>query len=207
MEATFSHTYPASEYDIYNFITDEVRGPWDDDDELKPKIYTIGKAGAIASLDQCKEINPPYKPMFFPSSAVHIAYRENYTLPRLKVELMFRTVISDQTLANYTARDGSKIQFRLDRKGRVSIILDIKQNTIILETSKENYHDGEWHSTSFDIDSSKTDQQTTMNTISFSADKKTRLAPIAHKFTFNGWVNIGFGFTGCMRDVKVLYHL
>ena len=39
-------------------------------------------------------------------------------------------VISDQTLANYTTKlTGERIQFRIDRKGRIALSIDVNDNT------------------------------------------------------------------------------
>ena len=188
-DVTFSQTYPSSYNDWIDFINDE--------DGEEKHLKTVGPIKR-----ECSETDPPYHPLFFPSSAVHIALVENYTIDSLKIEMKFRTVISDQTLANYTTKgdSGSKIQFRIDRKGRISLSFDIGPNTLVFETAKENYHDGEWHSTSFEIDNKVVG---TEYLVKFSADGKTRLSPVSNSFKFNGYVNIGFGFTGCMRDIKV----
>ena len=140
--------------------------------------------------------------MFFPSSAVHISLYENYTIQSLKVGMKFRTVISDQTLANYTTKvTGERIQFRIDRKGRIALSIDINDNTQVIETAKENYHDGEWHSVFFELDNKVTAD--TNYLARFATDGKVRLSTLSSAFTFNGFVHIGFGFTGCMREIKI----
>ena len=109
------------------------------------QFQNVGGIKTIAG-SECEDTTPPYAPLFFPSSAVHIALVQSYEIQSLKIAMKFRTVISDQTLANYTTKvTGERIQFRIDRKGRIALSIDINENTQVIETSKEDYHDGEWH--------------------------------------------------------------
>lgn len=187
-EATFSQVWPEDNAKEINFLGDYA---------FNTKFITVGKV-----TPGCTVISPPYVPSFFPSSAVHIALVQNYTINSLKVGMKFRTVISDQTLANYTTiGTGQRIQFRIDRKGRISLSIDVNDNTQVIETSKENYHDGEWHDVSFEIDNKITTELSYI--AKFSTDGKTRLSTLSSAFSFNGYVHIGFGFTGCFRDLEV----
>ena len=161
---------------------------------------TFMQVGEIKN--ECRPNSPYYAPMFFPSSAVHISLYEAYTIDHFKISMMFRTVISDQTLANYTTKiTGERIQFRIDRKGRIALRIDIKDNTQVIETARENYHDGEWHKVSFEIDNKLTADNSYI--AKFSTDGKIRLSTLSSAFMFNGFVHVGFGFTGCLRDVLI----
>jgi len=153
-------------------------------------------------LSYCEDSIPPYSPLFFPSSAVHIALVDRLNWPSLKVSMMFRTVIAEQTLANFTHwKKKNKVNFGLDRKGRVALTIDLGANTQVIETSKEDYHDSLWHDVSFDVNNKKDtngDYQ-----VKFTVDGKTRYSIISDEFIFDGNLNVGFGFTGCMRNVMV----
>lgn len=188
--ATFSQTWPQDPSKEIDFLTDSSRG------NAMDRFVHFGEI-----LGNCQAPTPEYEPSFFPSSAVHISLLETYSLERLKISIMFRTVISDQTLANYTSiRTGQRIQFRIDRSGRISLSIDIDNNIHIIETSKENYHDGEWHHSYFEINNELQDGRYLAK---FSTDGKTRLSTLSSSFLFNGNVHIGFGYTGCLNDVRI----
>lgn len=185
-EATFSQHWPEDNAKEINFLVSNSR------------MQTIGKF----QTGRCSVSTPPYRPMFFPSSAVHIALLQNYTIQSMKVQLKFRTVVSAQTLTNYTTKGtGERIQLRLDRKGRVTLGVDVDSNMQMIETAKTGYHDGEWHDVSFLLDNQQTEGGA--YTARFTVDGKTRLSMLSENFKFDGYVNIGFGFTGCMRDIKI----
>ena len=190
-DATFSQTWPQESSQQIDFLADGFG------DGVHNRYMKFGDI-----RNECPPITPPYSPMFFPSGAVHISLYENYTIKNLKISLMFRTVISDQTLANYTNKvTGERIQFRIDRKGRISLSIDIEDNTQVIETAKDNYHDGEWHHSSFEIDNKLTSDNTYI--AKFTTDGKMRLSTLSIEFKFNGYVHIGFGFTGCMREIQI----
>lgn len=183
-EATFSQTWPEDDSKEINF--------------LDSNIETIGKVNGF-----CSDTIPPYKPMFFSSSAVHIALVENYKQKGMKVELKFRTVISDITIANYTTKvTGERLELRLDRKGKVALQFEFSGTTQIIETAREEYHDGQWHSASFEVDNIANPPDNDY-IVKFTVDQKQRLSKMGKEFPFDGTVNIGFGFTGCMRDIFI----
>ena len=81
--------------------------------------------GDIDTVLQCPDTNPAYRPLFFKSSVVHLALLPNYTLPTLKMEMKFRTVVNEQTLANFThLRSGESIEVKINRKGQVVLQMD-----------------------------------------------------------------------------------
>lgn len=190
-EAFFSQTWPAvNDADKIDFMRNDIQ-----------VVGTINTG--------CPKTNPEYKPIFFPSSSVHIALMGNYSISSMKIELKFRTVISEQVLANYTGKvGGNAITFGIDRKGRIELKVDIptdqvigKPNKQVVQTAKENYHDGEWHEASFYLENTPNTDNKYIG--QFTVDKKTRLFELSKKLTFFGTVNVGFGFTGCMRDIKI----
>jgi len=190
-EAWFSQSWPADDASVkkVNFLDQNI-----------PVVGTV--------KNFCEAPVPAYEPSFFPSSAVHISLIENYTVDSMKVELMFRTVIAEQVLTNYsTISTGESIQFRMDRKGRLEIAIDVPaeivggSNVQVIQTAKEDYHDGEWHSASFNIENKLNAENKFLG--EFTVDGKTRLFVMSKKFFFNGYVNVGFGFTGCMKDIKI----
>ena len=150
----------------------------------------------------CPDTNPPYNPLFIPSGAVHIALVNSYKVQSMKIEMKFRTVISQQILANYTTKGtGEKVQLMIDRKGKLILGIDFDDNTQIIETAKEGYHDALWHSVMFEIDNKITAEGGYL--LKFEVDGKTRLSEMSTAFKFDGMLNIGFSFTGCMRDIKI----
>ena len=186
-EATFSTTWPGD--DGKQTI-----------DFLKNGVGTIvgetnGYKGSCSSM-------ATYKPMFFPSSAVHLALIESYNQSALAMSLKFRTVVADSVIANYThGITGHRLQLKLDREGRVELGFDLGQRLQVIETAKENYHDGEWHTASFNVNNEKNAENSYI--VKFVVDGKTRLSKMSEAFQFAGKINIGFGFTGCMRDIKI----
>ena len=182
-EATFSQYWPEVDSKEINFL------------DSNPNIATVGIRNKVCN-------NAPYAPIFFPSSATHIGFIENYTIGYMKVDLKFRTVINEQILANYsTIKTADKIQLKIDRKGRVAVSVEFDSVMQTIETAKEEYHDGQWHQASFEIDNKPATDNSYI--LKFTVDGKTRLATLSRQFYFNGYLNIGFGFTGCMRDVKI----
>jgi len=118
------------------------------------------------------------------------------------MSLKFRTVVADSNIANYSSSEtGHRLQLRLDREGRVELGFDLGQRLQVIETAKEEYHDGEWHSASFIVNNIKNNDGDYV--VQFTVDGKTRLSKMSDSFKFAGSVNIGFGFTGCMRDIKI----
>ena len=184
-EATFSQTYPEDDSKEIDFLKND------------DNILSFGTIS-----NDCTENSPRYAPLYFSSSAVHIALVENYTIDSMKVALKFRTVISDQVLANYsTIKTGEMVELRIDRKGHVTLRVDVGFDSQVIQTSKPGYHDGEWHDVSFDIDNKESEGQNYQ--WKFQVDGKTRYSALAKKFNFDGYVNIGFGFAGCMRDILI----
>ncbi|XP_012566541.2 contactin-associated protein like 5-3 [Hydra vulgaris] len=183
-EAVFSQHLPETNGKTYDFLVMN-----------SPNYKHIGEPAI-----PCADLQ--YSPLYFPSSAVHIAFTQNYTIQSMKISLKFRTVINEQILANYTTIDtGDMIQLIIDRKGRVGVSVGFKGNIQIIQTATENYHDGQWHNASFEIDNVPATDGTYI--IKFTVDGKTRLSNLNNVFYFNGYINIGFGFTGCMRDIKI----
>ena len=175
---------------------------WPEENAREIDFLKEGTLVGPTPVNGCPDTNPPYKPMFFPSSAVHIALINNYTIQNMKVELKFRTVISEQIIANYTTKyTGEKVQLKIDRKGKLVLGIDIDDNTQVIETAKEGYHDSLWHSVAFEIDNKATAEGEYQ--LKFEVDGKTRLSAMSKAFYFNGFVNVGFSFTGCMRDLKI----
>ena len=120
----------------------------------------------------------------------------------LKMALKFRTVISEITIGNYTGEEsGERLELRLSRKGRVVLSFDFGKTTQIIETAKEEYHDGQWHSAEFEVDNKPTSDNEYI--IRFVVDGKTQLSKMSSSFKFDGHINVGFGFTGCMRDILI----
>ncbi|XP_065666075.1 contactin-associated protein-like 2 isoform X1 [Hydra vulgaris] len=185
-EAIFSQYLPGKNGMMYDFLTIN-----------SPNIQSFPTNNVAQPCT-----NPVYTPLFFPSAAVHISLVQNYSIQSMKMEMKFRTVVNEQILANYTTiQTADKIQLIIDRKGRVGVGVEFKQNMQIIQTAKENYHDGEWHNVSFEIDNVATTDGSFV--IKFTVDGKTRLSSLNQAFYFNGYINIGFGFTGCMRDIKI----
>ena len=183
-DALFSQYLPETNGIKYNFL-----------ETNSPNFIHIGEPAQPCS-------NPSYTPIYFPSAAVHIALIQNYSIQSMKMELKFRTVVNEQILANYTTiQTADRIQLMIDRKGRVAVGVEFNSNMQIFQTVKENYHDGEWHNASFEIDNVASTDNTYI--LKFTVDGKTRLSTLNNAFYFNGFINIGFGFTGCMRDVKI----
>ena len=184
-EALFSQYLPETNGFKYNFV-----------EKNSPKITSVGTNAPRTCT------SPNYAPMYFPSAAVHIALIQNYSIQSMKMEMKFRTVVNEQILANYTTiQTADRIQLMIDRKGRVAVGVEFNSNMQIIQTAKENYHDGEWHNASFEIDNVPSTDNTYI--LKFTVDGKTRLSTLNKAFYFNGFINIGFGFTGCMRDVKI----
>lgn len=182
----------------------ETENGWRSQDEVnfmnQQTLQGMTNYGTIKQV--CEDTVPPYRPLFFSSSPVHIALVQNYSIPNWKLSLKFRTVINEQILANYTTiNTGKQIMLQIDRQGRVVLKFDEGQFTQFIETSKENFHDGEWHSVAFNLPNVLTPEQ--YYEAQFTVDGKTRLAKLTNKIDFEGHVNIGFGFTGCMRDILV----
>lgn len=185
-EATFSTTWPGDSDHTIDFLKNGVGTIVGEQNGFK------GTCDSMAT----------YKPMFFPSSAVHLALVEPYNQTALQMSLKFRTVVADSVIANYTHHaTGHRLQLKLDREGRVELGFDLGQRLQIIETAKENYHDGEWHSASFLVNNVKNTDNSYV--VEFVVDGKTRLSQMSEAFKFEGKVNIGFGFTGCMRDIKI----
>ncbi|XP_066924868.1 EGF and laminin G domain-containing protein-like [Clytia hemisphaerica] len=184
-EATFSTTWPEDDTQEIDFLKSGVG-------------QIVGESNDVKGV--CSDMSS-YKPMFFPSSAVHLALVEPYNQTGLQMSLKFRTVVSDSVIANYThIRTGQRLQLKLDREGRVELGFDLGHRLQVIETAKEKYHDGEWHSASFVVNNVKNGES---YEVEFVVDGKTRLSKMSDIFKFEGAVNVGFGFTGCMRDIKI----
>ena len=63
----------------------------------------------------------------------------------------------------------------------------------LIETAKENFHDGEWHSVAFEMDNSESTEGNRY-VAKFSTDGKTRLSTLSSKFKFKGYITIGYSF-------------
>ena len=71
----------------------------------------------------------------------------------------------------------------------------------MIETSHEDFHDNHWHEVSFKIDNVESTEKSF--TAEFIVDGKTRFTKLNRRIPFDGYLNVGFGFTGCMRDIKI----
>ena len=138
-EATFSQEwYPPSERSdrpepkTVNFMEDQLPGVTPNPDPNVVPVERLVDVGDIVTVPECPAMVEPYRPLFFKSSVVHIALSPNYTIPQLKLSLKFRTVINEQTLANFThLRSGESIELRINRKGQVVLQLDQDQKVLI----------------------------------------------------------------------------
>lgn len=174
---------------------------WPGDEQKINFLETGTLVGASEDIQRTCEASTTYRPMFFASSAVHLALVESYNQTGLTMSLKFRTVVADSNIANYSSSEtGRRLELRLDREGRVELGFDLGKRLQVIETAKENYHDGEWHSVSFVVDNVKINDD---YVVKFTVDGKTRLSKTSDFFKFAGKVNIGFGFTGCMRDIMI----
>lgn len=174
--------------------------PSTDTNKLPPERMT--DIGDIKTVLECTDTDPSYRPLFFKSAVVNIGLIQNYTIPKLKMDLKFRTVVNDQTLANFThLRTGETIELRVNRKGQVVLQFDQDTRVKVIETAREDYHDNQWHEASFDIDNEESAEKS--YTAKFTVDGKTRYTKLNKRIPFDGYINIGFGFTGCMRDIKI----
>ena len=209
-EATFSQQwFPPSErhsrpeLKIINFMEAQLPGVTPNTDpNFVPAERMVDIGDEIQTVRECTEMKPAYRPMFFKSAVVHLALQPNYTIPSMKMEMKFRTVVNDQTLANYThLHTGESIELRVNRKGQVVLQMDQDKQVKMIETARENFHDNQWHEVAFEIDNSESTEKTFM--AKFVVDGKTRFSRLNNRVNFDGNVNIGFGFTGCMRDVKI----
>jgi len=206
-EATFSQEwYPKSERSsspypkVINFMEETL--PDQNTDPNVKNIEEMKDVGEVKTVLTCTDTIPSYRPLFFKSSVVHLGLLQNYTIQSLKMEMKFRTVVNEQTLANFTHLDsGESVELRINRKGRVTLQLDQDSKVKIIETAKEDFHDNEWHSVKFEIDNQETTDKSYI--ASFTVDGKTRYTQLNQKIKFDGYINLGFGFTGCMRDIKI----
>ena len=130
-EATFSQEWysltarPKTEPKTVNFMEAQLPGVTPNPDPNVISVERMVDVGDIDTVLQCPDTNPAYRPLFFKSSVVHLALLPNYTLPTLKMEMKFRTVVNEQTLANFThLRSGESIEIKINRKGQVVLQMD-----------------------------------------------------------------------------------
>ena len=207
--ATFSQEwYPLSERSYQpepktiNFVEAQLPGVTPNPDPNVIPVERMVNVGDIETVLQCTDSKPMYRPIHFKSSAVHIALSPNYTIQNMKMDLKFRTVVNDQTLANIThCHTGESINLRINRKGQVVLQMDQDNQVKIIETAREEFNDNQWHEVSFDIDNQESTEKS--YTAKFIVDGKTRFTKLNKRINFDGYINIGFGFTGCMRDIKI----
>ena len=143
----------------------------------------------------CQAIN--YYPIFFPNKVSHLAYK-NYAEKSLKLKFDFRTVISEQIVANYSNTLTKAMELVISRDGRLVLGVTV-ENTgshLLMKTAKRNFNDGKWHTVELYITNRAPNYEA-----EFTVDSVKRRSKYMNPFVFNGGpLHLGFGFTGCMKN-------
>eukprot|EP00794_Sanderia_malayensis_P003719 gene3719-4239_t len=155
-----------------------------------------GTAARVNVLSYCPTVN--YYPVFFPSRVSHMGVKD-YISPRLKLKFDFRTVVSEQTVANYTNSFMKVLRLAVNREGRLVLGVTVENSGshLVMKTAKQKFHDGKWHSVEFFISNNPPDYEA-----EFTVDGVKRRSKLKNKYIFDkGPLHFGHGFTGCMKNL------
>eukprot|EP00794_Sanderia_malayensis_P003718 gene3718-4238_t len=155
-----------------------------------------GTAARVNVLSYCPTVN--YYPVFFPSRVSHMGVKD-YISPRLKLKFDFRTVVSEQVVANYTNSFMKVLRLTVNREGRLVLGVTVENSGshLVMKTAKQKFHDGKWHSVEFFISNNPPDYEA-----EFTVDGVKRRSKLKNKYIFDkGPLHFGHGFTGCMKNL------